>query len=45
LIQHPNGDLSGTESQAQSLVNLTDPNALVGMSTQEKAEVVNFNVP
>jgi hypothetical protein len=45
LIQRTNGGLSGAESQAQALVNLTDPNALVGISAQEKAEVVNFNVP
>jgi hypothetical protein len=45
LVQRANRDVIGAESQAQSLVNLTDPNALAGMNAQEKAEVVNFNVP
>jgi hypothetical protein len=38
-------DTAGAETQAGALVNLTDPNALLGMSATEKAEVVNFNVP
>ena len=44
LIQRAPGDTAGATAQAQALVNLTDPNALVGMSAQDKAEVVNFNV-
>jgi YD repeat-containing protein len=45
LIQRAPGDVSGATAQAEALVNLTDPNAMVGMSAQDKAEVVNFNVP
>lgn len=45
LIQRAPGDVAGATSQAQSLVNLTDPAALAGMTDQEKAEVVNFHVP
>ena len=45
LVQRNGGDTAGASSQAQALVGLTDPNALVGMSDQEKSEVVNFNVP
>jgi hypothetical protein len=45
LVQRAPGDITGATSQAQALVNLTDPNALIGMTAQEKAEVINFNVP
>ena len=38
-------DTAGAQAQAQALVSLTDPNALVGMSADEKAAVVNFVVP
>jgi len=44
-VQRPTNDLVGTKSQAASLVNLTDPNALTGMSTAEKAAVANFVIP
>lgn len=44
LIQRSPGDVAGATSQAQALVNLSDPAALTGMTDQEKAEVVNFNV-
>jgi hypothetical protein len=44
LIQWNSQDTSGATAQATALVNLTDPNALNGISTQEKAQVVNFNV-
>jgi len=44
-VQRPPSDLAGTKSQAASLVNLTDPNALTGMSTAEKAAVANFVIP
>jgi len=44
-VQRPPSDLTGTKSQAASLVNLTDPNALVGMSAAEKAAVANFVIP
>jgi hypothetical protein len=44
-VQRPPSDLAGTKSQAASLVNLTDPNALTGMSAAEKAAVANFVIP
>jgi Carboxypeptidase regulatory-like domain/Polysaccharide lyase family 4, domain II len=44
-VQRPPSDLAGTKSQASGLVNLTDPNALSGMSTAEKAAVANFVIP
>jgi hypothetical protein len=44
-VQRPPTDLTGTKSQATRLVNLTDPNALTGMSTAEKAAVANFVIP
>jgi hypothetical protein len=44
LIQWNSQDTNGATAQASALVNLTDPNALNGISTQEKAQVVNFNV-
>ena len=45
LVQWNSQDTNGAAAQANALVNLTDPNALNGISTQEKAQVVNFNVP
>ena len=44
-VQRPPSDLTGTKSQATGLVNLTDPNALTGMSAAEKAAVANFIIP
>jgi Carboxypeptidase regulatory-like domain/Bacterial TSP3 repeat/Bacterial Ig-like domain (group 2) len=44
-VQRPPTDLVGTKAQATSLVNLTDPNALTGMSAAEKAAVANFVIP
>ena len=44
-IQRQPNDTSGAEAQAQALVGLTDPQALVGMTAAEKAMVINFNVP
>jgi hypothetical protein len=44
-MQHDASDTTGAQSQAQALVNLTDPNALAGMTDTEKSEVVNFIVP
>jgi len=45
VIQWNNQDPAGAIARAQALVNLTDPNELVGLSAQEKSQVVNFNVP
>jgi hypothetical protein len=44
-VQRPPSDLTGTKAQAVSLVNLTDPNELTGMSAAEKAAVANFVIP
>ena len=44
-VQRPPSDLTGTKSQASALVNLSDPNALNGMSAAEKATVANFVIP
>ena len=44
-VQRDLTDLTGTQAQAGSLANLTDPNALTGMSISEKAAVLNFNIP
>jgi protocatechuate 3,4-dioxygenase beta subunit len=41
LQRNPN-DAAGAQSQAQSLVALTDPRALEGLSAAEKAMIVNF---
>jgi hypothetical protein len=38
-------DAAGAQIEAQALANLADPNALVGMTTDEKANVVNFSIP
>jgi hypothetical protein len=42
--QRVDSDLTGAQAEATSLVNLTDPNALTGMSAAEKAEVINFQI-
>jgi hypothetical protein len=44
-LQHDPGDFTGAQNQAQALVNLTDPDALTGMTEAEKAQVVNFTIP
>jgi hypothetical protein len=43
--QRDPSDNAGLKAQAAALANLTDPNALAGMSDAEKAAVVNFSVP
>jgi hypothetical protein len=43
-IQRNITDDAGAVTQAQGLVNLTDPNALTGMTAAEQSEVVNFVV-
>jgi protocatechuate 3,4-dioxygenase beta subunit len=42
--QHDPADAAGARAQAEALANLTDPKALQGMSDEEKAEVVNFQI-
>ena len=44
-IQRDTTDLAGAQTQAQGLAALTDPNAVFGMTTAEKAQVVNFRIP
>jgi hypothetical protein len=44
-VQRGNGDTAAARAQAEALVDLSDPNALAGMTAQEKAQVVNFVIP
>jgi hypothetical protein len=44
-LQHDPSDNAGLKAQAVALANLSDPNALVGMSDAEKSQVVNFSIP
>lgn len=41
-VQRAAGDLAGAQEQAEALVNLTDPQALVGLTTEERDQIVNF---
>ena len=43
-VQRDPTDTAGAEAQAQGLVNLSDPNALAGMTAAEKLRVVNFRI-
>ncbi|HEX3153214.1 MAG TPA: carboxypeptidase regulatory-like domain-containing protein [Candidatus Angelobacter sp.] len=43
-VQRDPNDLPGMQAQAQALVNQTDPDELTGMTDDEKAQVVNFNL-
>ena len=44
-VQREPADAAGAQAQAEALVNLTDPQALTGMSAADKARVVNFRIP
>lgn len=44
-VQREPSDLVGAKAQVTSLVNLTDPNELTGMTSTEKSQVVNFTIP
>jgi hypothetical protein len=44
LLQKPALDVAVAQAEAQALANLTDPNALVGMTATDKANVVNFAI-
>jgi hypothetical protein len=44
-VQREPSDLAGATAQAGSLSDLSDPNALTGMTDSEKAAVLNFNIP
>jgi hypothetical protein len=44
-VQRDRLDAAGARQQAEGLVNLTDPRALEGMTTEERSRVVNFDVP
>ena len=44
-VQRGQTDTAGARAQAETLVNLTDPKALQGMSADEKSKVVNFSIP
>jgi hypothetical protein len=43
-VQRAPFDTGNATTQAQALVNLTDPNALSGMTAADKAQVVNFKI-
>ncbi|HXG46621.1 MAG TPA: hypothetical protein VNO52_03280, partial [Methylomirabilota bacterium] len=43
-VQREPTDAAGAETQARALVDLSEPEALTGMSLEERADVVNFNV-
>ena len=45
VIQRDSADAAGAKAQAEALANLTDPNALFGMTDAEKAQVINFQIP
>lgn len=43
--QREHGDVAGTLAQAEALADLSDPEALTGLTAAEKAAIVNFVVP
>lgn len=43
-LEGTDGDLSAIRSRAEALVNLSNPYALYGLSEEEKAAIVNFEV-
>jgi hypothetical protein len=45
VVQRDRLDATGAIAQAQALVNLSDPDALTGLSVTERAQVLNFNIP
>lgn len=45
VVQRPPGDTAAAETQAQALADLSDPEALAGLTPEEKASIVNFVVP
>jgi protocatechuate 3,4-dioxygenase beta subunit len=42
--QRDSADAAGARAQAEALVDLSDPKALEGMSAEERAQVVNFQI-
>ncbi len=44
-VQREAADAAGARAQAEALASLTDPDAVVGMSAEERSHVLNFNVP
>ncbi len=44
-VQRGATDAAGARAQAEALVNLTDPHMLDGLTAEEKARVINFNLP
>lgn len=44
-IQRDSTDTTGATAQAITLANLSDSDALTGMTLVEKAQVLNFNIP
>jgi hypothetical protein len=44
-VQREPSDAVGAHTQAEALVNLSDPHALEGMSPEERGQVINFLIP
>ncbi len=44
-VQREPADAAGAHAQAVALATLSEPNALAGMSLEERAQVFNFSVP
>lgn len=45
LAQKPHGMTTDATGEAEALVNLQDPDALAGLTEDERAEILNFAVP
>jgi hypothetical protein len=45
VVHAPRGDVAAAVARSEALRNLTDPDALAGLTAAEKASIVNFVVP
>ena len=45
FVQRPHDDVEGAVAQATALADLSDPEALAGLTAEDRAAVVNFAVP
>jgi hypothetical protein len=45
LVQRDADDQSAAQSAAQSLADLSNPEALTGLSAEDRARIVNFVIP
>jgi hypothetical protein len=44
-LQRAPGDAASAQAAAEALVNLSEADALAGLSAGDKAMIVNFNIP